>query len=106
MGARQIEHLKSQGTDIARRSSRAKPDGAAPIMRGMKSRTDGAYPTSASTSSKSFAVPKVTHGMTSDQERGHYDPSLASAIFGEARRSSDDYAQDLHAVPPPNVKGD
>lgn len=76
MGARQIEHLKSQGTDIARRSSVSKPDGASPISPGMKSR------------------------------RGHYDPSLASAIFGEAARASDDYARDLHAVPPPNVKGD
>jgi hypothetical protein len=103
MGSRTIEHLKSQNTDIARRSSRAKPDGAAPIMRGMKSRTDGAYPTSSSTSSKSFAVPKITSGMKSDPERGSYDPSLAGRLFAEAVRSADDFAQDLHATSPPKT---
>lgn len=105
MGARQIEHLKSQGTDIARRSSVSKPDGASPIHPGMKSRS-ASNVTVPSRQCKTFAVPKITHGMTSDSERGHYDPSLASAIFGEAARASDDYARDLHAVPPPNVKGD
>jgi hypothetical protein len=100
MGARQIEHAKSQGTDIARRSSVAKPDGCAPIKPGMKSRTDGAYPTSSSAASKSFAVPKITRGMTSDSQRGHYDPGLAEAVMNEATRSADDFAQDLHAVLP------
>ena len=98
MGARQIEHRNSQNTDIARRSSCAKPDGAAPIMRGMKSRTDGAYPTSSSRASKAFAVPKITRGLTSNPERGCYDPGLATALMAEAKRDVTDHAQDLHAT--------
>jgi len=41
--------------------------------------------------------------MKSDPQRGHYDPSLASAIFVEAARSADDFAQDLHAIVPQKV---
>jgi hypothetical protein len=103
MSARQLEHGKSQGLDIARRSSVAKPDGAAPIKPGMKSRTDGAYPTSTTSSSKSFAIPQITRGMKSNPQRGHYDPSLSAAMFAEATRSADDFAQDLHAIVPQKV---
>jgi hypothetical protein len=102
MGARQIEHGKSQGTDIARRSSVAKPDGAAPVMRGMKSRSTSSVADSTS-SSKKYAIPQITHGMKSDPQRGSFDPGLAAGIMNEAMRSADDYARDLHAIIPPKV---
>jgi hypothetical protein len=102
MGARQIEHGKSQGTDIARRSSVSKPDGAAPVMRGMRSRSSSSVADSTS-SSKKYAVPQIARGMKSDPQRGHYDPSLSAAMFAEATRSADDFAQDLHAIAPQKV---
>jgi hypothetical protein len=50
-----------------------------------------------------FPVPAVTHGCKSDPERACYDPSLAHAIMGEAKRAPDDYARDLHTVLPDTV---
>lgn len=119
MGARTIEHLKSQGTDIARRSSVAKPDGASPIHAGMVSKSRGAslggptqgnppdasspLVTDPSRQGKSFSVPPIAHGMTSDPQRGRYDPAFAEAMMNEASRAPDDYAKDLHATLPRGV---
>src|ERR1700692_1180692 len=98
MGARQLEHENSQTASIARRSTRAKPDGASPVPPGMSSPARGAslggppqgnppdasgpLPTDPSRQGKSFAVPAITHGMTSDPQRGRYDPGLGPAVFG------------------------
>jgi hypothetical protein len=46
--ARTIEHIQSQSLDVARKSSRSKPEGAAPIHSGFTNRTNtsvGAPPT-------------------------------------------------------------
>jgi len=109
MSSRDIEHQKSQTLDIARRSSVAKKGDAAPIHPGMASRTNttlGAPPTGAppdasspmvtdpSRMGKAFPVPAVTFGM-----KGKHDPGLAAAILGECKRSSDDFARDLHTAP-------
>jgi hypothetical protein len=121
MGARQIEHSNSQSQDIARRSTRSKADGPAPIHPGFTNGTNttlGAPPTGAppdasspnvtdpSRQGKSFAVPGITRGMTSNNDRGRYDPGLAEAMFSEAYRAPDDYAKDLHAVLPGAVQED
>jgi hypothetical protein len=102
MGSRQVEHGNSQSTDIARRSSVSKPDGASPVMKGQRSRSSSSVcdPTSPH---KKFAIPQVTHGMKSDSERGSFDANLAGAIMSEATRSADDFARDLHAIIPPKV---
>jgi hypothetical protein len=102
MGSRQIEHLKSQGKGLARRSSVCKrADGPAPIHAGMSSKTratlggptQGNPPDASSPlptdhekqhSAKMLPVPKMAFGMKSDPERGYYDPGLASAVFAEA----------------------
>jgi hypothetical protein len=117
--SRTIEHLQSQGTDIARRSSVPKRgEGAAPIHPGFANRTHtslGAPPTGAppdassplptdpSRQVKSFPVPAVTHGMKSDPQRGSYDPAFAEHIMNEATRAPDDYARNLHATLPRDV---
>lgn len=117
--ARTIEHLQSQDTDIARRSSVPKrAEGAAPIHPSMRDRVTtslGAPPTGAppdassplptdpSLSGKVFPVPAVTHGCKSDPERGSYDPSLAHEVMTNAYRSPDDFARDLHTVLPDTV---
>jgi hypothetical protein len=117
--ARTIEHLQSQDTDIARRSSVPKrAEGAAPIHPSMRDRvtttlgapTTGAPPdassplvTDPSRQGKVFPVPAVTQGCKSDPQRATYDPALAHAIMGEAKRSPDDFARDLHTVLPDTV---
>lgn len=118
MYSRTKEHLQSQGTDLARRSTRAKVH-TNPIHDGMYSRTrgtlggptqgnppdaSGPLPTDPSRQGKAFAVPAVTFGHKSDPQRGHYDPGMAEAIFGEAKRDVTDYARDMHAVLPPKVE--
>lgn len=76
MGARQLEHEASQDKEIARKSTRAKADGPAPIHPGMSNRTDttlGAPPTGAPpdasspnpldpTRTKAFPIPKSSWG--------------------------------------------
>jgi hypothetical protein len=122
MGARQNEHAISQTQDIARRSTRSKADGPAPIHPGMSCPTRSGGPggptqgrapdasspnvTDPSRPGKSFAVPGITRGMTSNNDRGRYDPGLAEAVMGEAHRAPDDYARDLHAVLPGAVQED
>jgi hypothetical protein len=117
MGSRTIEHQNSRSLGIARRSSRAKPDGASSTHPQMASRTNTTLgapprgtPLDASSPSptapekqqgdKTLPVPAVTFGMKSDPQRGSYDPSFAEHIMGEATRSSDDYARNLHATLP------
>ena len=63
-------------------------------------------PTDPSRQGKSFAVPAITHGMTSNNDRGRYDPGLAEAVMGEAHHSPDDYARNLHTVLPGAVQED
>jgi hypothetical protein len=119
--ARTIEHQNSQSLDIARKSSRSKPEGAAPLHPGFTNRTTttlGAPPTGAlpdassplptapSRQEKSFPVPGVTHGMKSDPERSHYDPVSAERIMSDATRAPDDFAKDLHATLPRTVTED
>ena len=120
--ARTLEHLQSQDKDIARRSSVPKRgEGVAPIHPSMRDRvttTLGAPPTGSapdgssplvadpSRPGKAFPVPAVTQGHKSDPQRGRYDPVLSHAIFNEAKRSSDDFARDLHTVLPDQVKED
>jgi hypothetical protein len=122
MGSRQIEHLNSQDKGLARRSSRAKTEmDGVPIHPGMASKTRGgpAYglagnPDASSASvtdptrqCKTFSVPKIAHGMKSDDvERGTYDPTRADRIMGEATRSPDDYAQDLHTLQRPRQRSE
>jgi hypothetical protein len=118
MGARQIEHQKNQNTDIARRSSRAKPDGASPIHPGFANRTNTTFgappsgnppdassplPTDPSRRGKSFPVPQIAHGCRPDPERARFDPGLAEVVMAAATRAPDDYAQDLHATLPRDV---
>jgi hypothetical protein len=55
---------------------------------------------------KSFAVPGITRGMTSNNDRGRFDPGLAEAVMNEAHRAPDDYAKDLHATLPRAVVED
>jgi hypothetical protein len=115
--SRDVEHEKSKDLDIARKSTVAKRGGPAPINGGMhsRSRTQGGLgaptqgnppdassplPTDPTRMGKSFLVPEIAHGMTSAPERGRYDPGLAEAVFGEAKRDCTDYARDLHATLP------
>jgi hypothetical protein len=119
--ARKIEHIQSQDGGLARRSSRAKPDGASPLHPGFQNRTStslGAPPTGAppdasspnvtdpSRQGKSFDIPKVTFGHKSDPQRAVYDPGLAECMMNEAKRSPDDFAQNLHALLPRTVTED
>lgn len=114
MGARQIEHEASQDKDIARKSTRAKADGPAPIHSGFTNRTDTSLgaptqgvppdassplPTDPSRQGKRFAVPQITHGMKSDPERGSYDPAYADRVMGQAATHGDDFAPKLHTLP-------
>jgi len=101
MDSRTLEHLQSQDTDIARRSSVPKrANGPAPIHPHMANRTDtsvgapprDANPPDASDSrptdptkqhgSKKFPVPALAQGMKSDPERGSYQPQDADRIIG------------------------
>lgn len=123
MSARIIEHLNSQGLDIARKSSRPKLH-SNPIHPGMLSRTrpgfdverggpsNGTPPDASSPNvtdptrqNKSFPVPLPTHGAeaSSNHQRGTYDPALANAVMDEATRSPDDYAKSLHTALPTTV---
>ena len=114
MDSRTKEHLQSQGNDIARRSSVPKRH-TNPIHPGMASQTRGTLggptqgnppyasgpsPTDPSRQGKSFAVPGITRGMASNNDRGRYDPGLAEAVMGEAYHAPDDYARKLHTVLP------
>jgi hypothetical protein len=119
--ARTIEHLQSQGRDIARRSSVPKRgEGAAPIHPGMTSVTrdygviGGPTPVSGPDASsanvtdptrqgKSFDIPKLAMGHKSDPQRATYDPGLAHTIMNEAKRSPDDFARSLHTKLPQTV---
>lgn len=119
--SRAIEHIQSQNTDIARRSSVPKRcEGAAPISSHMMSQTRGtlgapgsptsgpdassASPLDPSRQGKAFPIPQITQGCKSDPERGSYDPGLAHAIMDEAKRPPDDFARDLHTVLPGQTK--
>lgn len=120
MDSRTKEHLQSQDTDIARRSSVPKRH-VLVTHPGMASQTRGTLggptqgnppdasspsPTDPSRQGKSFAVPAITHGMSSCSDRGHYDPSFAHAIFSEASRDVTDFARDLHTALPGAGKED
>lgn len=113
--------MQSQDGGIARASSRPKtsslaPDPIHPSMRSRTNTTTGAPPNGAPPDASSpkvtdptrqgkvFAVPGITRGMTSDPECGFYDPSNARAVMDQAKRAPDDFAKDLHAVLPAQVK--
>ncbi len=120
--SRDIEHKNSRDLDIARKGTVAKRGGPAPTHPGMSCPTrsggpggptqgnppdaSSPLPTDPSRQGKSFAVPAITHGMKSNDERGSYDPAFAHAIFSEASRDVTDYARDLHTVLPSAVKED
>jgi hypothetical protein len=107
------EHLDSQDKGLARKSSRPKIHSLV-THPGMASKTRGgpAYglagnPDASSASvtdptrqCKTFPIPKIAHGMKSDDvERGTYDPTRADKVMGEAATSSDDFAPKLHTLP-------
>ena len=120
--SRDVERDNGQKLDIARKGTVAKRGGPSPIHPGMASQTRGGgpggptqgnppdasspLPTDPSRQGKSFAVPGITRGMSSNNDRGRYDPGLAHAVFGEANRDVTDYAQDLHARLPATVVED
>ena len=121
MSARIKEHLDSQDLGLARRSSVPKRH-SNPIHPGMSCPTRSGGPggptrgnppdasspnvTDPSRMGKSFAVPGITRGMSSQPDRGRFDPGLAEAVMTEAHRAPDDYARDLHAVLPSAVNED
>ena len=121
MDSRTKEHLQSQGTDLARRSSVPKrhvlvthPGMASPTRgggpggptQGNPPDASSPLPTDPSRQGKNFAVPGIARGMTSDPQRGRYDPGLAEAVMGEAYHAPDDYARELHTVLPGAVQED
>lgn len=113
MGARQIEHEASQDKDIARKSTRAKADGPAPIHSGFTNRTDtslGAPPTGAPpdassplptdpTRTKQYAIPKASWGMKGGDGQD-VDPAAAHRVMAAAKSQPDDFAKSLHTVLP------
>jgi len=115
------EHLQSQSLEIARRSTRAKPEGPSPIHPHMASRTNtslGAPPRNSNPpdassplatdpskqhGDKTLPVPRMAFGMKSDPLRGRFDPGFAEVIMNEAATSPDDFAKRLHATLPKAV---
>lgn len=113
-GSRQIEHEASQDKGIARASTRAKPDGAAPLHPGMANRTNtslGAPPTGAppdasspnpldpTREGKEFPIPKASWGMKGGDGQD-IDPHLAHCVMDASTTSPDDFAKSLHTKLP------